>query len=1094
MSSNTKKEYNITIYYKLEFSTYYWTYNPYYVLEVSYVENSYTKFQSLALQLENQQLDGIWHLTLIEYNPLKKTLLFKSAGKIDQIDGISLKSGLINYILGGFGKDSFTKQSYAPFQGLLSKLIIYNKHQEENLYDQISNACTIPEQVVKMKQIKLIDGIHRFDGTDYIHKEAQLIDQHYVVRGWIKIDFSKIFISAQMQILRMTINKQYQNGNGNNGDKTLFLRYNINLNTQNLNSILIQTYHYQYPQKFEYDGSFLNSDKYMLTTNTLLSDIQKWHYFTFEQGRSLNSERTQFKLWFDFHSESITHNFSGQVRNQFSNTLIYFYIGGDKFTPSPYFQGQLANIEFLTGFKEDFNLKDYKYCHYSCQLCDGPESNQCTSCSVFSKRQFLSETKECKCQNNELDITNSEICFNQFQSFPEITISQINTNSFYYCDFGYFLIKDNNDRICKQCPFYGQIIEIQKQKQTQYYCLDCYIKPMTWYLKPVCTTDMIRNQLKADSAYQQIDRDVIDYDAFIINEIYELELQIGVQNFLSNQEQSNSANISAIHLGYQVYLQCKSTFILVDNECKRCPDNCLICDDNSVCSQCHKDFYLSNNQCVMCPSICDECFQDEVSQVAICKKCRSPFNYVDKTCRICGQNCEKCIEDYDLKTQQYFLRCLKCQDDSIYFISNDAQNCEINSIENCQYAVKLRLLEDQKPTFSTLDYYFQPSYDSIEIKCARCKEKYLYYYYSNTCEIDSYYGEDCQYRVSWYMTYCIVGKNILYERTSECQNEIAFCTNCLYNKFKEKYECYQCEQGYYASRIFGNCQICPSELHCKTCYQQDKISQDNWKQQVRSFYYAAIQSYDMSHDFTEFSQSSEIQDFEIVCLDCVQGFDLQNKQCIPQCPTLCLECVRSNGQNICIRCPLEVNQRIISLYNNQCIRCPPNCNLCRKRDQAEIFLINPIFQNSNYWDYSNQCLGFNSDSNLYYNSFFGLVFQQIDIDTKQENQVTLELNLICSEIVYQNLTFHLNDSQKTLFNQTHVFIDDLQFFAQFNRESFYKLANDLQITSLVIKIISDIEQECLFFGDFLISQIFSRSIFPLIQSIDNKYLNYQILC
>ncbi|CAK69878.1 unnamed protein product (macronuclear) [Paramecium tetraurelia] len=207
-----------------------------------------------------------------------------------------------------------------------------------------------------------------------------------------------------------------------------------------------------------------------------------------------------------------------------------------------------------------------------------------------------------------------------------------------------------------------------------------------------------------------------------------------------------------------------------------------------------------------------------------------------------------------------------------------------------------------------------------------------------------------------------------------------------------------------------NCQICPSELHCKTFYHQDKISQDNWKQQVRSFYYAAIQSYDMSHDFTEFSQSSEIQDFEIVCLDCVQGFDLQNKQCIPQCPTLCLECVRSNGQNICIRCPLEVNQRIISLYNNQCIRCPPNCNLCRKRDQAEIFLINPIFQNSNYWDYSNQCLGFNSDSNLYYNSFFGLVFQQIDIDTKQENQVTLELNLICSEIVYQNLTFHLDDS------------------------------------------------------------------------------------
>ncbi|CAD8149947.1 unnamed protein product [Paramecium octaurelia] len=1074
MSNKGKKEYNITVYQKFAFSAYYWSYNPYHVLEVSYIENSKTEFQSMILQLENQHLDGIWHLTLIEYNPDKKILLFKSAGKFGQIDSISLKSGLINYIIGGYGKDSFTKQSYAPFYGLLSKLIIQNQHKEPNLYDYIVNSCIIPKQVVTIEQISLLDGIQNFDGTYYLHKEAQLMDQHYVIRGWIKIDVSMIFISAQMQILRMTINKQYQVGNGNNGDKTVFLRYNINLNNKDLNSILIQTYHYYYPYKSEYESSFLDSDKYMLKSNTLLTNIQQWHYFTFEQGRSLNSERTQYKLWFDLQSEPITHNFQfNEARNQFSNTQMYFYIGGDKFTPSPYFQGQLAKLEFLTGFQEDFNLQNFKYCHYSCQLCDGPESNQCTSCSAFSKRQLLSETQECKCQNNELDINNSEICSDQLQAFPKITILSINNNNYNdYCNFGYFLIKDNNKTICKQCPFYNLI---------QYYCLDCYIKPMTWYIQPVCTMDMIRNEKIPYSAYLQSDRELFDYDVFIINEIYELELQIGVQHFLSNQENNNNIYISAIHLGNYVHLQCKSNFILVDNKCKKCPDNCLKCDNNSVCLICQSEYYLSNNQCVICPSICDECYQDESSLDIICKQCRSPFNYVDKTCRQCGQFCQECIEDYNSDTEKYFLRCLKCLDDSKYFISNDAQNCEINEINNCQYAVKLRIKENDKTTFTTLDYYFKPSYDSIDIKCARCKEKYSYDYDSNKCEIDYNYGEKCIYRISWFYTYCIVGSEAKFELTNGCQSEISFCTNCLYNEFKEKKECYQCEQGYYASRIFGNCQICPLDFNCKTCYQQDKISQDNWKQQVRSFYYAAIQYYDMSHDFTEFSQSSEIEDFEIVCLECVQGFELFDKQCIPQCPTLCQECVKQNGQNICVKCPLEVNQRIISLYNNQCIQCPPNCILCRRRDQAEVLLINPIFQNANYWDYSNQCLGFDSGSNLYYNSFFGLVFQYIDTNPKQESQIILELNLICSDIIFQNLTFGLDDSQINLFNQTHLFIDDLQYFTHFNKESFYKLANDQQITSLEIKIISDIEQECLFVGDFLIPQIFSRSIFPLIQ-------------
>ncbi|CAK69880.1 unnamed protein product (macronuclear) [Paramecium tetraurelia] len=122
-------------------------------------------------------------------------------------------------------------------------------------------------------------------------------------------------------------------------------------------------YHYQYPQKFEYDGSFLNSYKFL----------------------QLNSERTQTTLWFDLQSEPTTHNYKfDSDRNQFSNTLNYMYIGGDKFTLSPYFEGSLAYLEFLTGFDQDFNIQDYQQCHNSCKSCDGPESKECTCCSAFS--------------------------------------------------------------------------------------------------------------------------------------------------------------------------------------------------------------------------------------------------------------------------------------------------------------------------------------------------------------------------------------------------------------------------------------------------------------------------------------------------------------------------------------------------------------------------------------------------------------------------------------------------------------------------------------------------------------------------------------
>lgn len=50
-------------------------------------------------------------------------------------------------------------------------------------------------------------------------------------------------------------------------------------------------------------------------------------------------------------------------------------------------------------------------------------------------------------------------------------------------------------------------------------CVDCLYYPFTWYLKPICTMDMIAQTGNNDDAFTITNRPIENYDFYFINDI-----------------------------------------------------------------------------------------------------------------------------------------------------------------------------------------------------------------------------------------------------------------------------------------------------------------------------------------------------------------------------------------------------------------------------------------------------------------------------------------------------------------------------------------------------------------------------------------------
>lgn len=81
----------------------------------------------------------------------------------------------------------------------------------------------------------------------------------------------------------------------------------------------------------------------------------------------------------------------------------------------------------------------------------------------------------------------------------------------------------------------------------------------------------------------------------------------------------------------------------------------------------------------------------------------------------------------------------------------------------------------------------------------------------------------------------------------------------------------------------------------------------------------------LAHDYLTYVESTNPEDYEVICITCYDGYEIYNDTCILKCPNDCLECILIDGKNVCSRCNYASNGLILSTLNNSCYECHELC-------------------------------------------------------------------------------------------------------------------------------------------------------------------------
>lgn len=151
--------------------------------------------------------------------------------------------------------------------------------------------------------------------------------------------------------------------------------------------------------------------------------------------------------------------------------------------------------------------------------------------------------------------------------------------------------------------------------------------------------------------------------------------------------------------------ECSSGQYIVDHVCKKCINNCEVCENNYSCKKCKKGYFInSSNKCQQCTLLnCKECenesrcktctglgiILDNLSGQCIkceencsqclnattCKYCTSDYGFdiITQKCINCGYRCNKCEGD----------KCIECKYSSLKPFDNGCFQCDINNCISC---------------------------------------------------------------------------------------------------------------------------------------------------------------------------------------------------------------------------------------------------------------------------------------------------------------------------------------------------------------------------------------------------------------------------
>ncbi|CAD8109520.1 unnamed protein product [Paramecium sonneborni] len=1021
--------------------------------------------------------EGIWIMNLITLKN-QQQLLFETMGSINNLNWINIKytKKYIEFIVGGTGIIN-GKYELGVFRGRLS--FTWYEHYQRVAQDVYGTIYWLRMNEHK-ETFDLIPDVLNFDGLIQKVYEFEQFGTRFSLFGWVKYNSTDAYSLKQYLVVRLTIFKNYQNET-NLGDEIVKIIMNIDLSDKNNCGYDVISHHYRvpYPMYIENPQNDKLSIRQELPYQELLT---KWHFISFEYGLEGRDSKSQFKVNFFENKVLKSHTFTYllgdfKYHSLFINTKYYAIFGGDYFLFDK-LKGQLAGFQFITNYQENYNI-DFS-CHQSCQTCFGPLQNNCLSCFEDPQNTYLEELHQCSCPIDHIYKDNQCLSFQDlYQTMLYKEIGQDIENL--GCSFGYFYLPDPG--VCIKCP---------QSNSYNLLCIDCLLNSKTWYKEPVCKKDLITSQIsQKDDAYTSQIRSTQDYDFYYIDQnSLILILLEGVQDYCNIKDIyiQNCFQLEVLHLNEQAFGFCKQNYYYSNLKCIQLHKACIKVDQiYQYCTECQSGYYLSEDEksCIQCPQFCQKCLNQHH-----CLQCDSGFGLIHDQCQKCGIFCKIC----KFSQEYQILRCLSCLDNYKYYLTLNAEDCRINSIENCLIAF------EKSSQAISLDYEFEPNLSQLKtiLECAKCINGYYFNQVKSACfqgelqNCHQFYVEKVgvfSENVCLYGPY--VSDQLLYSFSDECPRLKQNCRLCVMEQlttkivdnkkvpFKISYSCILCQNGYYAQNLSGSCIQCPSNLNCLSCFEQNKYSKDDWKNEIRAFYRSSIDKDYSQHKFIENAISQNQLDYEILCTICQEGYELHENQCIETCPPSCLECQLQNNKNICIKCPQGIKLRSKSLVNNQCITCPHNCESCYKRDQQDVLSINPVFDNKQFSTYSYYCLSseegtFDQELGIYIDCKSGPCLKQIVIN----------LELICdSNQYYHQLYSFENEEKRKEFLQNTILSDNLfssSSFSEFETDQFYQLANQKAIKQIIIKIVSNQEQQCNVVDQQQITQKFSQNIFSAI--------------
>ncbi|CAD8210964.1 unnamed protein product [Paramecium octaurelia] len=973
--------------------------------------------------------------------------------------------------------DSSINYNLSVFIGLISDMDL--RYGDSSYYGDIDSFLASIQSIVCVKKYECSGTIKtvNFDNLLFNDQSARILSKlkyenyRFLISGWVKVSAVPLYQQRNLALFRITLKSKYED-NRYYGDRALFWQYLQNADQPDSSGLIVTTYHENDPY-IPYETNFDDMLSYL--SSYYSKAITEWHWFIYEEGRTLNVYNIQNTIYWGNGGRNKRTDENQFQKTHLSESTLYMTLGGDKYYS---FFGQIQSFQFQYCLNTDNEY--FIKCHYSCESCFGPAEIHCITCpdQDSTNRAYNPSQSSCGCKQSYVENEDKQ-CIKTQDYFQDVTILEGEIVNSIACGLGQFYVQFGQVTYCADCPGNREPDFLNRRKL---FCVDCLNQQYHWQSNPICTQDYEQLITSQTSAYQKKARIPIDYEYFLISFNSEMnKIEIELCEGCLGETSAKSNYILKQKLDKEIKVECKTCYFIIDGECININSNCDSCDQDK-CIECQSGYALYQNECYKCPTLCPNDCMFDGSKFG-CLKCDLGYylDTVNNECLQCGANCMVCQPGIPMDGTFVQMKCFKCTNDMEYFIDADQINCKPKTMPHCIYQYQefyfRHLLSNDTHMFhlqTSWDFNFsKPSAESIQ-RCALCEKGYIYSFYEygwgvDKCMLKSEITdadiphlnaldiapepEDDHFQIMLYheqtpnrgyylyfvlmlgdyMTATIEGKiyNITKDLLQECANKN--CRYCIKNYVWFMEYCMSCNQGYYADMLSGQCYQCLAKLHCRTCQQQHKVYKDGWKWEIRPYFRSRTCA---NFCFTSFSikcASTNADDYEVYCTDCEDGYEIYQEKCIPKCS--CSKCIVQNGQNVCVECPsslINTNQPIQTLINDKCTDCPANCALCRELNDDEIKLINPYFnpQYSQLAIYSKSCIKGTQILCKQYQKCYQYLEQQYTIYCSAddfENEFDQSTN--------KNTFLYKNMALSQLFSSTHFSIESEKLFDQLNKKS-----------------------------------------------------------